>query len=230
MTINTSKTYDFNPGGGSLLLTAFQRCQVRPTELTATHMIEGEKACNFILAEMSNLQPNLWEVELQNVPLTASTATYSVPAETVTILDMYITYGTTTTTDRYIYPLSRTEYSSIPNKTQEGFPNQFWFDRLISPTITFWPVPDSNGPYVAKYYSVRQTQDAVLANGLTVEIPYRFLDAYVAGLAWKLSEIYAPALEDKLFARYQRSWGIASTQDTENVAVAIVPGVAGYFR
>jgi hypothetical protein len=145
------------------------------------------------------------------------------------ILDMYLSYGTPTT-DRYLNPISRTEYASYPNKAQTGRPTVFWFDRLISPTITVWPVPDSNGPYTIKYYSCRQTMDASLANGLTVEIPYRFLDAYTAGLAWKIAELYAPALEDKLFSRYERARGIVMTQDVENVPMYITPGIGGYFR
>ena len=229
MAVMTSKTYDFSPNAGNILLNAFLRCGVRPTELTATHISMGQMSQNFVLAEMSNSTPNLWEVGLQTVPLLQGSATYTVPAETVMILDLYISYGTPNT-DRFLYPISRTEYASIPNKTTQAFPNQFWFDRLISPTITFWPTPDGNGPYVAKYYSVRQTQDAVLANGLTVEIPYRFLEAYTAGVAWKLSELYAPQLEDKLFARYTRAMQIANTQDVENVALYITPGLSGYYR
>lgn len=229
MAIFTSKTYEFSPPAGSILLNAFGRCQVRPAELTATHISDGQMSENFILVELSNVQPNLWEVGLQRIPLIEGTGTYSVPAETVMILDLYISYGSPTT-DRYLSPISRTEYASLPNKTQQGFPNQYWFNRLISPTVTFYFVPDENGPYVAKYYSVRQTQDAVLANGYTVEVPYRFLEAYTAGVAWKLAEIYAPALEDKLFARYQRALGIATTQDTEAVNMMITPGVGGYYR
>lgn len=229
MVVMTSKTYNFNPSAGSILLNAFMRCSVRPAELTATHLAQGQMCENYILAELSNLTPNLWEVGLQSAPLLQGSATYTVAAETVMILDLYISYGSPTT-DRYLYPLSRTEYASIPNKTTHGFPNQFWFDRLISPTITFWPVPDGNGPYVCKYYSVRQTQDAVMANGLTVEIPYRFLDAYTAGVAWKLSELYAPQLEDKLFSRYTRSLQIATTQDVENVDLFVTPSLSGYYR
>lgn len=229
MTIDVSKTFDFNPSGGTLLINAFGRCGVRPTELTAQHMFEGQLSMNFILSEMSNLQPNLWEVELQTIPLLAGEPTYTVPAETVMILDLYISTGSPSI-DRYLYPMSRTEYAAQPNKTLQSFPTTFWFDRLVSPTITFWPVPDSNGPYLVKYYSVRQTMDAVVANGLTVEVPFKWLEAYVAGLAWKLSEIYAPMLEDKLFVRYQRAISIASTQDTENVSMYIKPAVGGYFR
>lgn len=229
MVINVSKTFEFNPNLGELIINAFGRIGVRPTELTPAHMYQGRLSANFVLVEFSNRQPNLWEVDLQIVPLLEGTATYTVPAETVMILDTVISYGSPET-DRVIQPVSRTEYMSYPNKEEEGFPTVFWFDRLISPTITLWPVPDGNGPYVLKYYSVRQTMDAVLANGLTVEVPYRFLDAYVANLAWKLSEIYMPQLEMRMQQKAERAWDIASTQDTENVSLQIYPGLGTYWR
>jgi hypothetical protein len=213
------------------MLTAFGRCQIRPTEITPTHIREAEKGANFILSEFSNLQPMLWAVNLQSIPLLQGSATYSLPAEIVMILDGYISTSLSdgSNADRILSPISRTEYASIPNKTQEGYPTQFWFDRLISPTIRLWPVPDGNGPYVFRYYSVRQNMDAVAANGKTVEVPFRFLEAYTAGLAWKISEIYAPQIEDKLFARYQRAFNIAAVQDTENVPLYLIPGLQGYF-
>lgn len=229
MTIYTSKTYDWNPGAGEILLNAFGRCQIRPAELTASHLYQGQLAENLILVELSNMQPNLWEVELKVIPLAAGVATYSLPSEIVMITDLYISYGTPTT-DRYINPISRTEYAALPNKTQQGFPNQYWFNRRISPEITFYFTPDSAGPYVAKYYSVRQTQDALLANGDTVEIPYRWLEAFVSGVAWQLSKLYAPMMKDGLFADYQRALSLAQTEDTENVPMYITPAVGGYFR
>lgn len=231
MAVNTTKTYNFNPSAGSLMLTAFHRCGVRPTELTQAHVVEGQKAGNFVLVELSNLQPNLWEIELVSLPLLESVGTYSLPAEIVMITDMYLTIGESETgNDRYMMALSRTEYAQLPNKELEGTPAQFWFSRLISPTVSFWPVPDGNGPYIARYFGVRQTQDANLADGRTVEIPYRFLEAYVAGMAWKLAEIFAPQLEDKLFTRYTRALQIATTQDVENVGLTIAPMIGGYYN
>jgi hypothetical protein len=231
MTVDVSKTYDFNPNLGSMLLAAFNRCRIRPTELTPTHIRQGELASNFILSEFSNLQPMLWAVNLTSIPLLEGSGTYSLPAEIVMILDAYVSTSLSdgSEQDRILSPISRTDYASIPNKSQEGYPTQFWFDRLISPVIKLWPVPDGNGPYVFRYYSVRQNMDSVAANGKTVEIPYRFLETYVAGLAWKISEMYAPELEDKLFNRYQRSFNIAAIQDTENVPMYLTPGLSGYF-
>lgn len=225
----TTQNYDFAPSLGEITLNAFSRIGVRPSEILQQHMMQARMSANFLLSEWSNLTPNLWEVGLQQLPLVQGSATYSVPAETVMILDMYISYGTPAT-DRYIYPISRTEYASYPNKTQQSFPTVYWYDRLISQTVTFWPVPDGNGPYIAKFYTVRQTQDADFAGGLNVEIPYRFLDAFTAGFAWKLSEHFRPDLEDKMLARYERAMKIATTQDTENVGLSITPAIGGYYR
>lgn len=223
---NTSKTFNFAPSGAEFVLAAFGRIQVRPTELTPSHMFNARMALNFVLSEWSNNTPNLWEVDLQTMPLTQGVETYAVPAPTVMILDLYIRVGDI---DRILWPVSRTEYASYSNKLQEGTPTVFWYDRLISQNITFYPVPDGSGPYTVKFYSVRQTQDADVSNGYNVEIPARFYEAYCAGLAWKLSEIYAPQLEDKLFIRYTRALTIAQTQDVENTGMTIMPGIGGYY-
>jgi len=224
-----SGTFNFLPSTGEIGLTAFGRIGVKRTAITASHMAELRNAANFLLSEWSNQAPNLWEVGLISTPLVAGTATYNVTAQTVMILDMYISYGTPNI-DRLIFPISRSEYAAYPDKTVQGVPTVFWFDRLISPTVTLWPVPDSAATYTANYYSVRQTYDANLGSAESPEIPYRFLEAFTSGLAWKLAEIYAPQLEDKLFNRYSRAWGIAAAQDTENVPFYITPGIGGYFR
>src|SRR5512143_176601 len=224
----TSKTFNFAPSGAEFVLAAFGRIQVRPAEITPTHMYAARMALNFILSEWSNSTPNLWEVDLQTMPLTQGIGTYAVPAPTVMILDLYLTTGSPPI-DRYLWPVSRTEYASYSNKTQQGTPTVYWYDRLISQNVTFYPFPDGNGPYTVKFYSVRQTQDADVSNGYNIEIPYRFYEAYCAGLAWKLSETYAPQLEDKMFIRYQRALTLAQTQDVENVGMTVMPGLGGYY-
>lgn len=231
MTIDTSQTYNFSPTLGELVLEAYSRIGVRPTELTPQHMRNATISANLVLSEWSGLQPNLWEIALQQMPLLQGVDTYSIAAESVMILDLFISVPASdgTNIDRYLLPISRTQYASYPNKLQQGYPTVYWFDRVVSPTITLWPVPDDNGPYVMKFYSVRQTQDAVLNKGQTVEIPYRWLDAFAAALAWRLSEKYAPAMEMRMQQKAERAWNLAATQDQENVNLYITPGIGGYY-
>jgi len=187
---------------------------------------------NLLFVEWSNKQVNLFKVELISVNLTNATPTYTVPGRVIMVLDAWITQnsGTAQQTDRYISPISRTEYASLANKNTPGQPSQFWFNRLIAPTITMYPVPDTGGPYILNYYACSQMQDLNLAGGETPDIPYRWYDAFVAGLAHRFSRPYAPDLEDKRKKDAIEAWGIAATQDTENVNLSISPAIRTYYQ
>jgi hypothetical protein len=187
---------------------------------------------NLMLASWANQGVNLWEVDLVTVPLIQGQTTYAVDAKTVMILDAYIQYngGTSSQFDRVIMPISRTEYAQTPNKNLEAPPTAFWFDRLINPTITLWPVPDQTGTYSLQYYRVHQIQDAELTDAQTVDIPYRWLDAMCSGLAARVGAIYAPERLQMLEAKADQAYTVAATQDTENVPLYIMPGLSGYFR
>jgi hypothetical protein len=225
----TSGTYNFAPSLGEVVLNAFARIGVRRTEIKQTHLDDAKIEANLLLAKISNLQPNLWTVDQQALPLLQGVATYTVPAETVMILDVFVRYGNPST-DRSMYPMSRSEYSTYPNKSTQAFPTVYWFDRLISPTITLWPTPDANGPYTLYYYRVRQVQDANYANAQNIEVPYLWLDAFTAGLAHRLSRIYAPNLEGQRKADADEAWSNAAAQNIENVNVMFSPGLSSYFR
>lgn len=226
----TSGVYNFAPTVGELGLNAFNRIQVRPAAITQEHMINLRMESNFLQAEWQNKGVSLWTVDLQTVSLVQGTATYTVPASTVMILDAYISIGSSPVTNRYISPISRTDYASLGTPTQQGFPTSFWYDRLIAQTLTLWPVPDGGGPYTLQYYRYRQIQDAEYASGGTPEIPYLFLDAWAAGLAHRLARIYAPTLEMARKADAMEAWQIASTQGVENVPMYITPMIGSYFR
>lgn len=185
---------------------------------------------NLMLSKFSNLQVNLWTVDLVSVPLVQGTATYAVDSSTIQILDAYISQGGSLTNDRLIFPVSRTEYASYPNKTAQGAPSVFWYDRLISPTITLWYVPDASSTYTLNYYRCVQVQDANLPGGETPNVPYRWLDCMVAELAHRLSRIYATELETARKADAQEAWTIAATQDVENTDLYLMPQLGGYYR
>lgn len=227
--MTASGTYLFQPSIGELGLNALARIQIRPPAVVQDHMENMRMEGNLLQSSWSAAGINLWTVDLQTMPLVQGTATYTVPATTVMILDAYISVGSGPATNRYISPFSRTDYASLGNPTSQGTPSTFWFDRLISPTITLWPVPDGGGPYVLQYYRYRQLQDAALPNGGTAEIPYVFLDAWAAGLAYRLSRIYAPSLEQIRKADAVEAFALANQQNSENVPMYIQPMISSYY-
>jgi hypothetical protein len=227
---NTSGTYNFAPSMGEAVLYSYGLCGVRRTALTQAHFEDARMATNMLLGRWSADGVNLWQVDRQEIQLVQGCATYPVPTNTIVMLDMYYTINTgTAEIDRIMLPVSRTEYASYPNKKQQGSPTVAWFDRLLSPTVTLWPTP--NGQQACfKYYRLRQTQDANLANGQSVEIPYYFLEAYSLGLAYRLSLIWAPDKVPMLKPLADEAWAIASKQNVETANVYISPITAQYFR
>ena len=225
--MTTSGTYDFNPALGEIVLYAYMNIGIRPTAVLQEHMESARMATNMMLSRWANQGVNLWAVDLIDTDLVEGQATYSVDPNTVMILDAYTTAGGP---DRVIMPISRTEYASYPNKTQQGFPTSFWFNRLISPEVTLWPVPDGNSATILKYYSVRRIQDANLRNGQQVEVPYLWLEAFADGLAYRLARIWAPQMAVNLKMQADESYQIAAVQNVENTPVYISPMISGYFR
>jgi len=230
--MTTSGTYNFDPSLGEVVLYAYNLCGLRNTSLLQEHMSSARMASNMLLSRWSNQGVNLWKVELVTVNLVTGQSTYSVDPSTVVMLDAYVTIPQAGgNIDRIITPISRTEYASYPNKTQQGFPTVFWFDRLISPSVTIWPVPDtSTGPSTLSYYRLVQIQDSNLTSGQTVDIPYLWLEAFAYGLATRLAQVWAPDKVQLLKPFADESYTIASEQNVETAQQYISPMVSGYFR
>ena len=229
--MTSSGTYAFAPSFGSLTLDAFDRLQMPPTSLLVEHLNRAAMETNLLLASWSNLTPNLWKTTLQSIPLAQGTATYTLPSYTTGILAAYVsTTSGSLTTDRVIMPISTVDYAGIPNKGIQAPPTTYWFKRQIAPQVNVWPVPDSGGPYTLNLQTMIQIQDAALAAGQTPDMPYRWLDAFVAGLAHRLSRTYKPALEAIRKTDAQEAWAIAANQDTEGVPLYVTPMLGAYYR
>ncbi len=207
--------------------------------IAAEHMLQATMEANFLQVEFNNRGPNLWAVDDIIVPCVTNQATYTVPANTVMILDVTIGTSplgsvsingqTTPENEIRITPLSRSEYMSYPNKSNPGRPTSYWFDRLVAPTITLWPVPDDSITYYLHYYRFRQIQDAALGGGLNLEVQALWLDAAAAGLAYRLAIHFAPALETQRKAQYDMAYKFAADQNVEDSPLIVAPMIGIYY-
>lgn len=227
----SSGTYSFELSNSDILVSAYSRIGVRRTAMLAEHIRDGYRELNLALVTFANKQPNLWTSEQQTVALVAGTTTYTLPARSVMILSCFLRTGSgESQQDRICWPLSEMEYASMPNKNSQGFPSTFWFNRQITPQISFYLTPDDAQTYTGYLQIVRQVQDANLAGGETPDLPYRWLDAVTAELAYRLARVYSPDKEQMRKADAMEAWAVAATQDVENVAMMIQPSISGYYR
>lgn len=226
--MTSSGTYNYSISNGEVVLAAYERIKIFPPSILQHHMVTARRELNGLLVEAANKQVNLWKVDLVSTPLVSGQSVYPVEAKTVMILDAWVT--SSPGNDLFITPISRTEWASISNKTSPGRPTCFWFDRLISPTVTLWPVINFAGASL-NYYRCTQMQDANLAGGETPDLPYLWLDWFVAGLAHRLARPFATTEIEKMRqADAKEAWLVAATNNTENVPLTLAPGISGYYR
>lgn len=187
----------------------------------------ARRSLNLLFADWANRGINMWTIEQGSVPLVAGTATYTLPADTADLLDHVIrtdSGSATLQTDISITRISMPTYSSIPNKLADGRPIQIYIERLNTPQFTVWPVPETGSSYTLVYWRLRRIQDA--GNGVnTMDMPFRFLPAMIAGLAYYLA-LKVPdgmARLDVLKQQYDETWQLAAGEDRERAAVRFVP-------
>jgi hypothetical protein len=227
-----SGTYNFSPSLGSLGAYAFGRCGIRRPAITVDHLADLGMAANLVLAEWQNSTPNLWLMSLGSISLVQGTPTYTLPATVTLVTDCYITtnVGSPPPLDRVIFPVSRSTYASFPNKLEQSPPTTWWFDRVLPPQISVYPTADGNGPYTLNYWAVHQDQDAVVTGATGLDIPGRFLMAFVDAISVELAASYAPERAQTLYAKAQQSIETARAQDREDVTYFLTPGLSAYYR
>jgi hypothetical protein len=223
----TSGTATFNLDLNEYVEEAFERCGAELR--TGYDLRTARRSLNLLFADWSNRGINLWTVEQGSQVLTPGTNTYTLPADTVDLIEHVIRTGAgnvSTQTDLTITRISVSTYSSIPNKLQQARPIQVYINRqAAAPQFTVWPTPDNSQTYTFVYWRLRRIQDAGAGGTYTQDIPFRFLNALVAGLAYYLSMKIPGAIErmQTLKQQYDEAWELASTEDREKAAVRFVP-------
>jgi len=223
----TTGTTTFNLDLNTVVEEAFERCG---SELrTGYDLRTARRSLNLLLAEWANRGVNLWTFEEGTIPMVQGTISYSLPSDTVDIMDCVMRTGTgTSQSDINISRVSLSTYASIPNKNTQGRPIQVWVDRqAANPSINVWPVPDQSSTYTFVYWKLRRLEDA--GDGVnTQDVPFRFLPCLVAGLAYYLSMKIPDAINriEMLKASYEEQWALASEEDREKADIRLVPRIS----
>lgn len=225
----TSGTTAFTLDLGDLIEECYER---NGSEMRSGYDLRtARRSLNLLFADWANRGINLWTLDSGTVALVASTATYTLPADTVDLLDTVVRINSgvvATQSDQPLSRISNSVYSTIPNKLNTGKPLQMVVTRSGSaPTVTLYPVPDSAATYTLVYWRLRRIQDAGASADVTHDIPFRFLPALTSGLAYYLSFKIAGAGEriPVLKEVYEEDFQRAADEDREKAVFRAVPWV-----
>jgi hypothetical protein len=235
MVATTSGTSSFNLDLNTLVEEAFERCGAELR--TGYDLKTARRSLNLLTIEWANRGINLWTIEEGSIPLTQGTIAYDLPVDTIDLLDQTVRTGTgSNQTDINISRISESTYITIPNKNAQGRPIQVWINRqsgatqpdltVQNPQINVWPAPDQSNFYTFVYFRLRRIQDAGTGGTYVQDIPFRFLNAMVAGLAYYLAMKIPnvdPNRRAELKADYEQQYQFAAEEDREKASIRFVP-------
>ena len=204
---------------------------------TGFQMRTARRSLNIMSMEWANRGLNLWTIDQQTQVLTAGTATYTLPEDTIDMIEQIvrITSGGQST-DYNLERISVSTYAQIPNKATQGRPVQVYVQRIGGGSAqggttaqlsqyTLWPVPDQ--AYSVLYWRLRRMQDTGASASNTMDVPFRFVPALVAGLAYYMA-LKSPKQEIRanipsLKQMYDEQFQLAADEDRDRSSLRFVP-------
>jgi len=180
----------------------------------------ARRSLNLLLQHMTNQQIHLWKAVLTSQALVASTTSYTLAADILDVSDVVLRRSSV---DTRMHRLNRSQYQTRPKKTTTGRPSQFWLERLKTPVLHVYPAPENSSDTI-RFYAMERIEDVGSATK-TLDIPSRFAEAIVCGLAYYLSMKYNTAVMPIMKQLYDETLKSAMDEDRERTSTKIVPSV-----
>jgi hypothetical protein len=218
----TSGSRDFELDVADIIEEAYERCGLEVR--TGYDAKTARRSLNLMFAEWANRGLNLWTIQQATLTLTKGQAQETLTSDVIDLLEVVLRRDGT---DFELSRISRGEYLTVPNKTTEARPSQYYFDRKIDPVINLWATPENSTDQIVYYY-VRRIEDAdTLTN--TTDMPFRFYPCMVAGLAYYLAMKRAPERIQLLKSVYEEEFQRASDEDEDRTPLKLQPSIQ-YLR
>ena len=202
---------------------------------TGNDLRNARRSFNLLTMEWQNRGLNLWTISSGTLSLSSGTATYTMPTDTVDILEHQIRTGTgTNQVDTNLTRISVSTYAQQSAKNTQGKPTQIFVQRLAdSVTVTMWPVPDSADTYTLSFFRIVGIDG--ISSGIdgttTSFIPPRFAPCLVSGLAYYIA-MKRPEVANRVSAlkqEYEFQFELAAGEDTDSSTARFVPHQTFYL-
>jgi len=244
-TTSGTVTFDKTFAVDDIIAESYERIGLQAT--SGNQLRAARRSLNILFQEWGNRGLHYWEVGDTNIDLvegqaeyifyrastdgsSATTAGGTSGSSTYGIADVLEATlrsdrGDTDQADSDLTKTTRATYSSLASKLSKGTPSRYFVQRLIDKTtITLYPTPDSsNASKDVHIFFVKRIQDADATYTDATDTPYRFIPSMTSGLAFYLSQKYAPQRSQELKLYYEDELARALSEDGSPASTYITP-------
>ena len=231
MAVETTAT--FNLDINEMAEEAFERAGL---EMRSGYDLKtARRSLNLMGLEWQNRGLNLWTIEEANFAFTQGTETYTLDADTLDIIEAVVRTDPANATlqiDSSISRVSPVTFAMIPDKLEQGRPNQYWVDRQrAAPVIHIYPTASStfsSAQFV--YWRIRRMTDTGTNGSNNYDIPALFLPAMAGGLAYHIAmkKPEAAGRVTMLKQDYEEQFRLATDENRVKAPFRLIP-LAEYY-
>lgn len=222
--MGTSGSFLFNPTLAQFADEAFERAGVDPKDIDADHIMSFRRSVGFVFSRWSNRGFRQWKFEQVEHTTSVNENVFDLPVGTIDVQTAVLRRDDV---DTEMYPISRSDYLIIADKTLQGRPDRYFVDkRRDTPN-------DDNPPQLFYWLSGENTTDQIIVNVYkqiedpgttgagTLDIPFRFHEAIASDLAARMAQKYKPENYSALRTEAEQMFREADAEDTESAPMTI---------
>jgi len=240
-TTSGTVTFDKTFAVDDIITEAYERIGLQ--SVSGYQLKTARRSLNILFQEWGNRGLHYWEVAEANIDVIEGQAEYSFfrstgdgtsavtnPANTygvADILEASLRSNRTSTSqaDSGLTKIARSAYAALSSKLSKGTPSQYFVQRFVDKTtFTIYPTADSsNASKDIHFYYVKRIQDADSTYTDATDVPYRFVPCMASGLAFYLSQKFAPQLVQQMKLLYEDELARALAEDGSASSSFITP-------
>ena len=240
-TTSGTVTFDKTFAVDDIITEAYERIGLQ--SVSGYQLKTARRSLNILFQEWGNRGLHYWEVAEANIDVIEGQAEYTFfratgdgtsavtnPANTygvADILEASLRSNRTSTNqaDSGLTKIARSAYAALSSKLSKGTPSQYFVQRFVDKTtFTIYPTADSsNASKDIHFYYVKRIQDVDSTYTDATDVPYRFVPCMASGLAFYLSQKFAPQLVQQMKLLYEEELARALAEDGSASSSFITP-------
>lgn len=220
----TSGQFLFNPTLAQFADEAFERAGIDPKAIEADHIMSFRRSVGFVFSRWSNRGVRQWKFEQVEHTVSLNENVFDLPAGTIDVQAVAMRRGTV---DTEMYPISRTDYLILADKTLQGRPDRYFVDKrrdtpndAVPPQMFYWQSGENTtDQIIVNVY--KQIEDPGTTGAGTVDVPFRFHEALASDLAARMARKFKPENYSSLRQEAEAMFNEADGEDTESAPLVI---------